>query len=145
MHTTLAFIYAGFNEEKDTWNLVQTIGMQPNFTFVQIFCKPVVGTRISVIRKNLANSCSRITLQRMLFMSIDSPELVSKVRILAKNWFGWFAWFGSGLDSFAPRCLSWLLIVLDGQQASQNNYCSCAWQVALNAVGQYSNRQAWQS
>ena len=21
-----------------------------------------------------------------------------------ENWFGWFCWFGSGLDTFAPRC-----------------------------------------
>ena len=35
-------------------------------------------------------------------MPIESPERVSKGGILAQNWFGWFPWYDSGLDTFAP-------------------------------------------
>ena len=61
--------------------MVQTSGMQTSFRPVQIFCTPEVGTHISVIKKNLANSCWGISLLKMLFMPIESPDRVSKVGI----------------------------------------------------------------
>ena len=47
--------------------------------------------------KNPANSCSRISFQMMLFMPVKSLSEFRKLGFWPKNWFGWFAWFGSGL------------------------------------------------
>ena len=70
---------------------------------IQTFCTPEVGTHISVIKQNLADYCLGRSLQMMFSMPIQFPEWVSKVGILAEILFAWFAWFGSGLDTFAPR------------------------------------------
>ena len=81
----IVFIYTGWNEQKNTRNLGQQFGIQTNFRPVQTFFTLEGGTHNSLTRKNLANSCSCISLQMMLFTPLEFTEQVSKVGILARN------------------------------------------------------------
>ena len=50
-------------------------------------------------------------------MPVESPREFRKLGFWPENWFGWFAWFGSGLDTFAPRwcsqlSLCWSLVLI---------------------------------
>ena len=63
-----------------------------------------VGTQISVIRKNLASSL-RAYLFKGCSLCLSSPlSEFRKLEFWPENCFGWLAWFGSDVDTFAPRC-----------------------------------------
>ena len=80
-------------------DLVQTICMQTNFRPVQFFCTPERSRSWDPYFK----FCKKEESCKFLFAHILSNDALH-LGFCPENWFGWFAWFGSGLDTFAPQC-----------------------------------------